>query len=90
MPLLHLAVLAAHRLLVRAAHRLLVVLVALKTQEAVAAQLVAAIVLAAQSTNKLGGEDVKVLRRFACEGVKMFNVFSSVLTCVESMNTFTS
>ena len=63
MPLLHLAVAAAHRLLVRAAHRLLVVLVALKTQEAVAAQLVAAIVLAAQSTNKLRGEDVKVLRR---------------------------
>ena len=30
----------------------------------------AAIVLAAQSTNKLGGEDVKVLRRFACEDVK--------------------
>ena len=47
MPLLHLAVLAAHRLLV--------VLVALKTQEAVAAQLVAAIVLAAHSTNKLEG-----------------------------------
>ena len=55
MPLLHLAVLAAHRLLVRAAHRLLVVLVALKTQEAVAAQLMAAIVLAAHSTNKLEG-----------------------------------
>ena len=55
MPLLHLAVLAAHRLLVRAAHRLLVVLVALKTQEAVAAQLVAAIVLAAHSTNKQEG-----------------------------------
>ena len=81
--LLHLRAMAAAR-------RLLMVLVALKTQEAVAAQLVAAIVLAAQSTNKLGGEDVKVLRRFACEGVKMFNVFSSVLTCVESMNTFTS
>ena len=63
MPLLHLAVRAAHRLLVRAAHRLHQVAAALKTQEAVAAQLVAAIVLAAQSTNKLGGEDVKVLRR---------------------------
>ena len=61
MPLLHLAVLAAHRLLVRAAHRLLVlaahrllvVLVALKTQEAMAAQLMAAIVLAALNTSKL-------------------------------------
>ena len=84
------ATMLLHLRAVAAAHRLLVVLVALKTQEAVAAQLVAAIVLAAQSTNKLGGEDVKVLRRFACEGVKMFNVFSSVLTCVESMNTFTS
>ena len=52
--------------ILRAAHRLLVVLVALKTQEAVAAQLMAAIVLAALNTSKLGGEDVKVLRRFAC------------------------
>ena len=84
------ATLLLHLRAMAAARRFLMVLVALKTQEAVAAQLVAAIVLAAQSTNKLGGEDVKVLRRFACEGVKMFNVFSSVLTCVESMNTFTS
>ena len=54
MPLLHLAVRAAHRLLMDlVAHRLLVVLVALKTQEAVAAQLVAAIVLAALNTSKL-------------------------------------
>ena len=34
----------------------------------------AAIVLAAQSTNKLGGEDVKVLRRFACEDVKALSL----------------
>ena len=40
-------------LAVAAARRLLVVLVALKTQEAVAAQLVAATQLAAHSTNKL-------------------------------------
>ena len=87
MPLLHLAVAAAHRLLVLAALRLHQVAVALKTQETAK---VAATLLAALNTSKIGGEDVKVLRRFACEGVKMFNVFSSVLTCVESMNTFTS
>ena len=45
--------------ILRVAHRLLVVLVALKTQEAVAAQLMAAIVLAALNTSKLG---VKMLR----------------------------
>ena len=62
--LLHLrAMAAARRLLVLAAHRFLVVLVALKTQETAK---VAATLLAALNTSKLGGEDVKVLRRFAC------------------------
>ena len=42
-------------LAVAAARRLLVVLVALKTLRTVAAQLVAAIMLAAHSTNKLEG-----------------------------------
>ena len=53
-------------LAVAAARRLLVVLVALETQEAVAAQLVAA-VATAHSTNKLEGEGVKALAL-----VKMF------------------
>ena len=50
MPLLHLAVLAAHRLLILAAHRLHQVAVTLKTQETAK---VAATLLAALNTSKL-------------------------------------
>ena len=75
-------------LAVAAARRLLVVLVVLETQEAVAAQLVAAIMLAAHSTNKLEGEGVKALAL-----VKMFfdstQDYAQDKTQRKTLNTFT-